>query len=247
MKIAKVLLFIFPVVLFAVMIVYLAPRQENPLPAENKVQISEQQQEEEEVLDSELSAGNFFEFPFAGSSYIYAVFEVKNTGNVNMELDTGEFCLYDAAGNLLDVVGLAQPYPHIIKPGEVAYYADAIANNYSEPISSIELQRKASKTLEKCRYLDVSNASLVSKDSGLLKGALTVKNNSGKLASVIYSCFVLRDQNQKVVAVLTNWDYENLQNGDSFSTSVNELSLTFEDLQAAGVTNLSVEAFAFTK
>ena len=254
MKIAKVLLFVFPVVLFAVMIVYLAPKQENPLPQENMVEVSAQEheknsqpQKQEEILSYELSDSNFFEYPFAGTSYIYIVFEIKNTGNVNLELDTGDFCLYDAAGNLLDVVGLSQPYPHIIKPGEVAYYAESIANNYAEPISNISLQNKYSKTLEKCNYLDVSNASLVSKDSGILKGALTIKNNSGRLARSISSCFVLRDQSGKLAAILTGWDYEKLQNGSSFSTTVDELTLSVEDLQEAGFTDLTIEAFAFTK
>lgn len=263
MKFAKVLLFVFPVLLFAFMVAYLAPRQEHPMPEQTAVESPKPQQsnnsqqqsnqqpqkqtQQEQVIDSELSGSNIFEYPFAGTSYLYVVFEVKNTGNVSIELDTGDFCLYDAAGNLLDVVGLSQPYPHIIKPGEVAYYAESIANNYAEPISSVELQRKASKTTEKCRYLDVSNATLVSKDSGILKGALTIKNNSGRLASSIRSCFVLRDQCGKLVAILTGWDYEKLQNGSSFSTTVDELTLSVEDLQEAGFTDLTIEAFAFTK
>ena len=252
-KIGKILLFVFPVLLFVVLVVFLAPKQDpevgesvhqSIMQVDGKKENSEQQ---EPILAFEMKNSNFFEYTFAGSPYIYVVFEIENTGNVNLELDVAEFCLYDQSGNLIDVTGMSQAYPNIIKPGEVAYYADAIANNYEFPISQISLQHKYRATDKSCRYLDVSNDSLVNKETGVLKGALTVTNNSGKIAGMVHSFFVLRDKSRQLVALLTGVDYENIEQGASFSTTVHSLTLDAEVLEDAGYTGIHHYAFAFAK
>ena len=244
-KIGKILLFVFPVVLVLVMVLFLAPQEERPegiQPNETLEPVAS-----ESIVQYELSGSNYMKYTFAGKPYIYVVFELQNTGTVNIELDTAEFCLYDANGNLMDVTGLCQAYPNIIEPGELAYYAQAIADDYDVPINNITLQNKCRATEKKCQYLEVSNDSIVEKERGMLKGSLTITNNTSQVAEMVHSFCVIRDQSRKIVALLTGSDYENLRSGSSFSTTVYESTLTKEILDTAGFSKIYSSAFAFVR
>lgn len=163
-----------------------------------------------------------------GTTWIQTIFEVTNTGTVDLYFSSGSYDLENQDGSLVASRTMVSVYPNVVSPGEKAYYyEETILDNYSGDGSDLVLLPRISvkdAKIENIRFpvTDIT----ISDDSYLgIKTMGRVENTSSEDESMVYIAIVFYDENNQPIGLDFTILMEVLAAGDKIGFETTALSL----------------------
>lgn len=163
-----------------------------------------------------------------GTTWIQTIFEVTNTGTVDLYFSSGSYDLENQDGSLVASRTMVSVYPNVVSPGEKAYYyEETILDNYSGDVSDLVLLPRISvedAKIENIRFpvTDIT----ISDDSYLgIKTMGRVENTSSEDESMVYIAIVFYDENNQPIGLDFTILMEVLAAGDKIGFETTALSL----------------------
>ncbi len=260
-KIGRFLLSAFGIlVLFFAFINFFSPKDSGGSTAEkdnveqtsksNGTQVSEGPKKEEEKVSYQITYQNseIRRNDLLDSISFYAIVEIENTGNVNLNLKDASFDFEDADGSLLATNSsiLVSSDPDIIAPGEKGYFycnGVPLSGNIDENTYYV---LKPNLTVEKTkrefwRY-ELSDLSITEGDLfSPLSVIGRITNNTEKEDSLVWiPCVLYGKDNTPIAAFGTN--VTELQAGETRSFDISAVNLAGMDLELSDVADYKVFA-----
>ena len=177
-----------------------------------------------------------------GTNWIKVAVPVKNTGNVNLYLESSNVDVENADGSLAATLSMVSVYPQIIKPGETAYYFEETTydGTNTEGLKVVP-HVKAEKAKVDLIRLDVSELQI--KDDMLgTKVMGRVQNTTDKEQSMVYIIANFFDKDGKFIGQQFTILTDKLPAGEKVGFETSSLS---SQLTSADIASYDVIAFPY--
>ncbi len=176
-----------------------------------------------------------------GSKYIQVYFTVKNTGKVNLFLESGSADIENSSGSLEDTVDMISAYPNVIKPGETGYYYertlyDGDATSGLKAIAHPDVE----KASVDCIRYSVSDVSVKDEQYSGAKVIGRVENTTDEKSETVEVAAILFDKNNKLIGVEYTYLDDGLAAGDKRAFECSPLRT---DLKASNIATYKVYAY----
>ena len=179
-----------------------------------------------------------------GSSYVYAIAEVENTGNVDLYLSDAGFDLEDSNGKLLAQYSVVSVSPSIIHPGEKAYiYGYDVVDDTSITYVAVPTIKAAKSKIE-CVRLPISDDSISEDTFGTVEIVGRVENTTDESQSLVKVSVIFFDANGKAIAGSYTYPDE-IQPGKKQTFSINTMDVTI-DMPLSGIGHYELFAEPFS-
>ena len=179
-----------------------------------------------------------------GSSYVYAIAEVENTGNVDLYLSDAGFDLEDSNGKLLALYSVVSVSPSMIHPGEKAYiYGYDVVDDTSITYVAVPTIKAAKSKIE-CVRLPISDDSISEDTFGTVEIVGRVENTTDESQSLVKVSAIFFDADGKAIAGSYTYPDE-IQPGGKQTFSINTMDVTIDmPLSSIGHYELFAEPFS---
>jgi len=177
-----------------------------------------------DVLDSKITLWK----SSIGTIWGQLIVEVKNTGTTPLYLTSSDFDLENEIGEPVDVMKVVGVYPSIIMPGEMAVYCNQTT---MDKVTDETMQLKAVHRIQPKKakndqiLFPASDVSVEDSPYGGISAIGQIENNTAEEQKMVYVAVVCRDENEKVVTVLTTILMDAIAPGETVWFEATALSL----------------------
>ncbi len=172
-----------------------------------------------------------------GTNWIRVAIPVKNTGDVNLYLETSSVDVENADGSLAQTLSMVSAFPQIIKPGETAYYFEETTydGTNTEGLKVVP-HVKAEKAKVDLIRLEVSDLQIKDGTFGT-KLIGRVQNTTDKKLSLVYVVANYYDKDGKFIGQQFTILTDDLPAGEKvgFETSALSSQITSDDIASYDV------------
>ncbi len=155
-----------------------------------------------------------------GIRYMRVAVPVKNTGDINIYLDSISIDIENVSGNLLQTLSLVGAYPEFIKPGETGYYYEEHSCDFTDTnvkaIAHVSVEKAKRDVI---RY-DVSDISIKSDTYDGIKITGRVANDTSKTETLAEISINLYDSNDRLICVCYTYLNSDLNSGSKVGFTV---------------------------
>lgn len=177
------------------------------------------------------------------SVWVQVAVPVKNTGSVNLYLESGTIDLEDADGHLVESFSLVPVYPQVLKPGETGWYYEerTLDEKPSSDLKAVPHVDVEEASVNCIRY-EVSDVTISDEDFGDLKVTGRVENTTEEEGSMVEVAIFLYDDEENFIGRINTYLDENLAAGDKIGFSATSF-VNIQDLTAADIAEYKVYAY----
>ena len=208
-----------------------SPTSESPEPTAESSAESTAESSAEPERDSahEITYSNVAVYTNSiGTTWIQTIFEVTNTGTVDLYFSSGSYDLENQDGSLVASRTMVSVYPNVVSPGEKAYYyEETILDNYSGDGSDLVLLPRISVKDAKIENIRFPVTDITISDNSYLgiKTMGRVENTSSEDESMVYIAIVFYDENNQPIGLDFTILMDVLAAGDKIGFETTALSL----------------------
>jgi len=163
-----------------------------------------------------------------GTTWVQTIFEVTNTGSVDLYLSSGSYDLENHDGSLIASKTMVSVFPDVISPGEKAYYYEEITlDNYTGDGSDLVVLPRVSvkdAKIDNVRF-PVTDVTISDGSYGGLKTMGRVENTSSNDESIVYVVIVFYDANNQPIGLDFTILTDGLATGDKVGFETSSFSL----------------------
>lgn len=205
----------------------------------------EDEEEEEEVISYEINYKNASTYENSiGTIWINTIYEVENTGEVPLYLNSASCDIEDTDGKLVKALSMVSVYPSVIEAGEKAYYYESTTlNEFTEEIEVVPLPRvNIDKAKVPTTRLEVSEIEMYDDYYGGIKARGRVENTTDEEQNMVYISMILFDENDDPAHVIFTILMEDLIAGDKIGFELSALSIP-DEFTSSNVSRYEVYAY----
>ncbi len=182
-----------------------------------------------------------------GSTWVSAVWEISNTGNVPMQPAPIYVDLLDDTGAFLTDIGIDASVPGVVPAGGKGYYTfmrrlEEGAGEGAPMLPEVELSATQAEELP---LFAATNVTLSDDPEGGINATGTIQNQSGELQEDVWVEIILFDMDDKPAYALVAWPTLTLLPDEQADFEASEYAMP-DDFNAEDVLRFEVHAYPMT-